>query len=465
LIAEANQLEGAHVFSIPKAAEPLAKAICHVFTRPTFERFTALMIGLIVTMGRRTVSHALAVMEPVLEGHWSNYHRLYSSAKYSMWELAAVLVRQVVALLPADAVIELAADDTVDGKSGDHVWAKSAHRDSARSSGAKTNIKFGHKWLVLCILVRLKEWDRPWALPILCGLCVSPKVAAANHIRPKTPSQLARQLLIRLMRWFPNRKFILIGDYQVVTHQTAEFARRHSDRVTAIGRLRGDANLYAAPKNPRRRSRVGGFIKKGRKMPSPAQQADTLEPTSQNIAWYGGSRREMRWVSERALWHDAHGNTATPIRWVCVLGDAKAGLESAFFFSSDPEMAAARIVEYYSRRWNIEVTFEESRALLGLETTRHWCRQSVLRVTPILLGLFSAVVLIWKELPQECQQLIVSGTPCYSKSSVTFADVLGAVRRVLWEQALLEHPYKSECLSQLPENLRRTILWHLSAAA
>jgi DDE superfamily endonuclease len=465
LIAEANQLEGAQVFSIPKAAEPLSEAIRNVFTCPTFERFTALMMGLIVTMGRRTVSHALAVMEPVLEGHWSNYHRLYSSAKFSMWELAAVLVRQVVALLPADTVIELAADDTVDGKSGDHVWAKSAHRDSARSSGAKTNIKFGHKWLVLCVLVRLKGWDRPWALPILCGLCISPKVSAANNIRPKTPSQLARQLLIRLMRWLPNRKFILIGDYQVVTHQTAEFARRHSDRVTAIGRLRGDANLYAAPVNPYRKSCAGGWIKKGRKMPSPAKQIETLEPASQNIAWYGGSRREMRLVSELALWHDKHGNTATPIRWVCVLGDAKAGLENAFFFCSDPAMAAARIVEYYARRWNIEVTFEESRALLGLETTRHWCRRSVLRVTPILLGLFSGVVLIWKELPEACQQLIVSGTPCYQKSSVTFADVLGAVRQELWEQVLLRHHSKNECLTQLPEKLRQTILWHLSAAA
>jgi hypothetical protein len=90
-------------------------------------------------------------MGPMLDGHWSNYHRLYSSAKFSMWALAAVLVRQVVALLPADVVIEVAADDTVDGKDGDHVWAKSAHRDSARSNGAKTNIKFGHKWLSLYV--------------------------------------------------------------------------------------------------------------------------------------------------------------------------------------------------------------------------------------------------------------------------------------------------------------------------
>jgi hypothetical protein len=94
-----------------------------------------------------------------------------------MWSLAAVLVRQVVALLPSDAVIELVADDTVDGKEGDHVWAKSAHRDPTRSSRTKTHIKFGHKWLSMCVLVHLKGWDRPWALPILCRLCISRRTA------------------------------------------------------------------------------------------------------------------------------------------------------------------------------------------------------------------------------------------------------------------------------------------------
>jgi hypothetical protein len=248
------------VFPIPAVAEPLALAIrdAAVFTRPTYRRFLGLMLGLIVTMGRRTVSHALAVMRPTalgrrLPGHWSDYHRLFSAARFSMWTLAAVLVRQVVMrlLLPADAVIELAADDTVLGKDGDHVWAKAAHRDPTRSSRKKAAIRFGHKWLALCVLVQLPGLDRPWALPILCGLCLSPKAAAKVKRRPKTPSQLARQLLMRLMRWLPDRRFILIGDYQIVTHQTAEFARRHADRVTAIGRLRGDANLYAQPADRR----------------------------------------------------------------------------------------------------------------------------------------------------------------------------------------------------------------------
>lgn len=423
------------------------------------------MIGLIVSMGRRTVSHSLAAMGPLLDGHWSNYHRLYSQAKFSMWSLAAVLVRQVVALLPADAVIELVADDTVDGKQGDCVWAKSAHRDPVRSTQSKTAIKYGHKWLALCVLVQLKGWNRPWALPILCGLCISPKLAGSIGKRQKTASQLARQMLVRLMRWLPERKFILSGDYQVVTHQTVVFAQRHADRVTVIGRLRSDANLYAPPKNPQRRSRNGVLASKGRKLPSPQHRASQLPVVVQEVSWYGNSRRKVRQVSEASLWYDRHGGSVSAIRWVCVFGDAKEGLEDGYFFCSDPAMTAVRIIELYARRWNIEVTFQESRALLGLETTRHWCRQSVLRVTPILLGLFTVVALMWQRLPKARQRALSSITPCYQKQSPTFADALAAVRRELWEQTLLRHRRKTQCLKSLPRSLQKTILWHLSAAA
>jgi DDE superfamily endonuclease len=455
------------MFSVPDAAEPLVAATreAGVFSRPTFARFIALMTGMIVSMGRRTVSHALVAIGRIRQGHWSNYHRLYSSARYSLWSLAAVLVRQVVALLPADAVIELVADDTVDGKQGDHVWAASAHRDPTRSTRDHAAIRYGHKWLALCVLVRLEGWDRPWALPILCGLCLPPKTAARIGRRAKTASQLARQMVARLMRWLPDRKFILTGDYQVVTHQTVVFAQHHADRLTVVGRLRGDANLYAPPKNPKARSRTGALRKKGRKLPSPQKRMAQLPVVTRKIAWYGASRRQARYVTEETLWYDNHGNSVMPIRWVGVLGDKKLGLEDVFFFCSDVSMDAARVIEQYARRWNIEVTFEEVRALLGLETTRHWCRQSVLRVTPMLLGLFSAVALIWHNLPKARRQVVATATPCYTKTSVTFADALAAVRRELWEETLLGHCRKSGCLTSLPRNLRNTLLWHLSAAA
>jgi hypothetical protein len=455
------------MFRTPTAAESLLQAIGVAFTRPTWRRFCVLMCGLIVTLGRRTVSHSLVAVAPLLEGHWSNYHRLYSAARFSMWKLAAALVRQVIALLPAGWVIEVVADDTVDGKEGEHVWAKGTHRDPSRSSRAHDAVKFGHKWLVLCVLVHLPGWDRPWALPILCGMCLSPKVAARVGRRPKTPAQLARQLLIRLMRWLPGRQFILTGDYQVVTHETVAFAQRHAERVTVVGRLRGDANLYAPPAHPSRRSRTGALPKKGRKIPAPGERIAeaAVQPVAQEVAGYGNSRRTVRHVSEQALWYDKHANAVTPIRWVCVLGDAGQNLHDAFFFCSDPAMEAARVIELYARRWNIEVTFEEARALLGLETTRHWCRPSVLRVTPIVLGLFTAVALIWHRLPAARKRARWSTTPCYAKQAVTFADALAAVRRELWEGSLLRHRHRGRCLNRLPRPLRQAILWHLAAAA
>src|SRR5271154_3092675 len=101
------------MFRVPGAAEPLVESIRGVFTRPTFSRFLLLACGLIVTMGRRTVSRALRVIEPRLRGHWCNYHRLYSQARFSMWKLAAALLRRVVVILPAGQPIILIVDDTL----------------------------------------------------------------------------------------------------------------------------------------------------------------------------------------------------------------------------------------------------------------------------------------------------------------------------------------------------------------
>ena len=42
---------------------------------------------------------------------------------------------------------------------------------------------------------------------------------------------------------------------------------------------------------------------------------------------------------------------------------------------------------------DIEVTFEETRAHLGIETQRQWSDKAIARTTPLLMGLFSFVTL------------------------------------------------------------------------
>jgi hypothetical protein len=83
-------------------------------------------------------------------------------------------------------------------------------------------------------------------------------------------------------------------------------------------------------------------------------------------------------------------------------------------------------------RWNIEVTFEEVRAHLGLETQRQWSTLAIARTTPCLLGLFSLVVLMAHALHPD--QLPTRQAAWYPKAEPTFVDALASVHRHLWAQ-------------------------------
>ena len=60
---------------------------------------------------------------------------------------------------------------------------------------------------------------------------------------------------------------------------------------------------------------------------------------------------------------------------------------------TDIEADPLQIVQWYMLRWQVEVTFEELRAHLGVETQRQWSDQAIARTTPSLFGLFSVATL------------------------------------------------------------------------
>ncbi len=227
------------MFRVPSAAEPLVQSFRDAFTRRTFERFLTLMCGVIVTMGRRSVSRALRVMQPHLKGHWSNYHRVYSQARFSMWKLAAVLARQVVALLPANEAIVLIVDDTVQEKRGRKVWAKGAHRDAHRSSRSHDGITFGHKWLVMCVLVTLPGMARA--------------VGSAGVVRTVPSTQDRRRHGPASKNALSTEPATADADDALVPPAAVHFARRFQGRFQCRGLLRlpasgpGDGDQPAAP--------------------------------------------------------------------------------------------------------------------------------------------------------------------------------------------------------------------------
>jgi hypothetical protein len=149
------------------------------------------------------------------------------------------------------------------------------------------------------------------------------------------------------------------------------------------------------------------------------------------IAWYGGQRKPVCLLSGVCLWY-VSGLAPVPIRWVLVVDPSGKSRPEAFF-STDRTMTPQQIVEGFVLRWNVEVTFEESRRHLGVETQRQWSDLAIARTTPVLLGLFSLVCLIAHHLTA-AMKLVPSSTAWYLKTEATFSDVLTLVRRTIWAE-------------------------------
>ena len=86
-----------------------------------------------------------------------------------------------------------------------------------------------------------------------------------------------------------------------------------------------------------------------------------------------------------ALWY-RYGSDPLPIRWVLTRDPSGKHTPKAIF-STDPTQTAEQIVSDEISRWSLEVTFEEGRAHLGIETQRQWSDLAIERSTPLLFGL------------------------------------------------------------------------------
>src|SRR5215218_9433330 len=215
---------------LPDESLALLDSFAPVLTRPTYRRFLVLLGAAIVTTGRRTVANLLRTVGSLAPGHPSSYRRVFSQARWSMIRLACALTRTLVALLPEDAPIVLVGDDTVVAHPGPHVYGKARHRDPVRSSHAYTAWRYGHKWVVLAVLVKFPFANRPWALPVLVGLYRPPEDNRRRGRRHRTPAQVLQLLLRVLLRWFPGRHFVLAADGNYGSHALARFAQSQQGR-------------------------------------------------------------------------------------------------------------------------------------------------------------------------------------------------------------------------------------------
>ena len=246
--------------------------------------------------------------------------------------------------------------------------------------------------MVLAILVKLPGIQRPWALPVLVALYRNAKDNQAAGRRHKTPGDLRL-----LLRWFPARKFVFSGDGGYANHMLTRFARRYEKRLTLVSRFSADAALYAAPPRPKKHAKGRPRVK-GNKLPSPQDVVQrTKKRQKLTVNWYGSQSRRVEVVTGTGHWYKS-GEGLVEVLWGFV-PDLTGTHRDEDFFTTDVTHSATQVIEIFTGRWSIEVTFTEVRAHLGVETTRGWIERrvgsnTVLRAEPCLFGL-SSVVALW----------------------------------------------------------------------
>jgi hypothetical protein len=418
------------MLTLPPEIMTILMPFMQVLSARVWDWAQVLLVGAILAPGKRTVTAALRVLGLKDDRQYQNYHRVLNRAKWSGLQVSQILLGLLVATFISVGVpVVLGADETLERRRGAKIKAKGIFRDAVRSSQKYTNYSSGLRWVSMMLLVSLPWSDRIWALPFLTVLAPSPKTNAAAGRRHKTSIDWVGQMTAAVRRWLPQHKLVLVVDGAMAAVKLGLRCASFDIPVTFVSRLRLDAVLHA-PSGPQPKGKRGPKPKKGDRLPSLAQRlADPKTRwTRDNIAWYGGRQRMIEYATDTALWYTP-GFDPLPIRWVLVR-DPLGEFEATAFFTSDQAACPLQILAWFIMRWGLEVTFEEARAHLGLETQRQWSDLAIERTTPALLGLFSLVTLLAHQLSNG--QPPVQSAAWYVKRQATFSDAIALVRYHLW---------------------------------
>jgi hypothetical protein len=439
------------MLSLPIAFSSVIGVFAPVFSRPVWPHVKVLLTGAVLAPGKRTVTSILQIMGRSAASDFQTYHRVLNRAVWSPLHASRLLLRLLVAVFVPRGVVLFGLDDTIERRRGDHITAKGIYRDPVRSSHAHMVKASGLRWLGCMVLTPIAWANRVWALPCLTVLCPSERFYTQRGRRHQTMLERARQIIRIVRRWLPGRELVFVADSSFAALEWLALVAR-LPRVSVITRLRLDAALYDPP--PQRAPGTKGRPRlKGKRRPTlEAVLADekTQWSTLTVDDWYGEGPREVEVTTDTAVWYHA-GKPPVAIRWV-LIRDPQERFKPQALLSTNLEYTCAQMLAWFVGRWTMEVTFEEARAHLGMETQRQWNDRAIARATPALLSLYSVITLT-AHLLSEKGETWVRSTAWYGKTRPTFADAIAWTRRHLWEHIHFSTSHLETDLIKIPRAL------------
>jgi hypothetical protein len=403
-----------------------------LFSKRVWQHVQLLLVGMILSPGKRTVASALRAVGLEEERQFCRYHRVLSRAVWSSREASRILLGLLIeAFVPEGGPLVVGIDETLERRRGKKISAKGIYRDPVRSSHSHFVKTSALRWVCVALLAEIPWASRVWSLPFLSALAYSERYAEEQGKRHKTLTEWAGQLLLLVRRWYPEREIVAVADGTYASLKLLDRCRRLSNPITFITRLRLDAALYE-PAPPRYPGQLGRPRLKGARLSNLSMVAEdpaTVWSPITVASWYSSEERTVEIVSDTAVWHST-GLPAVPLRWV-LIRDPKEEFVTQALLCTDLDAQPERIISWFVRRWQMETTFQEVRQRLGFETQRHWSQLAIQRSAPALLGLFSLVTLFAHQQKARISNAARQAA-WYEKAHPTFSDALALVRRELW---------------------------------
>jgi hypothetical protein len=385
-------------------------------TAPSFNNFTTVVAGWVFA-SRRTVTGMIMAAGMAGQRHHAAFHRLFSSARWSL-DMVGLVVFRILEVWLDDTPVLLAIDDTLAPKRGLKVFGAGMHYDPQLSSRGKTITRWGHNWVILCVIIRFPLWpERPFSLPILFRLYLNHKSAEKHRRVHRTRPELALEMLGILCRHRQNRRFHALADSAYGGQSVLSQLPRNCDLTS---RLVLNARLHDSP--PPRSGGRGRPRKRGPQLPTPARM---LQERARRIKLeiYGRQQRARVCDMLAHLYH-------VPERRVRVVAveALHGGRGREAFYSTCCDASAEQVLTWYSWRWSIEQTIRDSKQHLGFEEPQGHSRAAVQRTAPIGMLLYGLIVHWFAS--EGHRRYRALNRPWYTqKSQASFADMLLTLRR------------------------------------
>jgi hypothetical protein len=377
--------------------EPIVQALAPAFTPASFVTHGQFFLAWMLCLGKHRLGRVADNTQPqTLRDHaqrhgLDTYYNFFERSAWTPLALAYHVGILMLTRLKFVGPITLLVDDTLAHKRGKSVWGLGWFRDAVASTKKRVATASGHNWVVVAVAVCLPFTQTPiLALPLVARLHLPGKG------QPRC-SDIAKQLLQQILEWYPDRRFTLVGDG---AYAAKTLLHDLNDRVTFVGRLRGDAALYdpRVPTPPK--SQRGRKARKGPRLPSPkaaAAKADRKRSTTGDWVWQKvtvtvyGCQRQLRAFAYEAVWPRVLG--LRPVR-IVVVRDPQERMQDCYLFTTDLQAKLEWVITQFAWRWSIEVLFRASKQVLDIEAPQHYCQESVEKVAPWVWSMQS-VIMVW----------------------------------------------------------------------